>query len=335
MRAVIQERYGPLEDLVVREVPRPEPGEGEVLVRVRGSGVHPDVWHAVTGFPRVLRIMGSGFRAPKTPVPGTDLSGVVEQVGPGVDRFSPGDEVFGDVLGAYLWKNGGTWAEYAAAPARRLTPKPGRLTFEEAAAVPTSGLIALRSLRDQGQVRPGQRVLVNGAAGGVGGYAVQIATAWGAEVTGVDRADKLELVRSFGASHVIDAADDYTRGDARYDLVFDIPGDPPFPKARRVIAEGGSYVLIGHDAFGERGHRVIGSLGTVLWHLVMSPFVGPLHGLRGASGAQDDDLDTMKALIDDGKVGVTLDRTFRLEEAAEALAYLASGRARGRIVITP
>jgi NADPH:quinone reductase-like Zn-dependent oxidoreductase len=176
---------------------------------------------------------------------------------------------------------------------------------------------------------------VNGAAGGVGGFAVQIATAWGAEVTGVDRTEKLDLVRSFGAAHVVDAADDYTRTDERYDLVLDIPGDPPFRRARRVIAPGGSYVLIGHDAFGARGHRWIGSLGTFAVQLLMSPFVGPLHGFRGASGARTDDLGLLKALIDDGKLRVTVDRTFPLEEAGAAIEYLASGQARGRIFVTP
>ncbi|HYJ61660.1 MAG TPA: NAD(P)-dependent alcohol dehydrogenase [Actinomycetota bacterium] len=335
MRAVVQDRYGPPADLVVLEVPTPVPGEGEVLVRVRASAVHPDVWHVVTGQPAVLRIMGAGVRRPHRRTPGTDLSGVIESLGPGVERYRPGDEVFGEVVKVIQWRNAGTWAEFAAVPADLLSPKPDGMTFEEAGGVPTSGLIALRALRDQGLVRAGQRVLVNGAAGGVGGFAVQIATAWGAEVTGVDRADKLDLVRSFGAARVIDAAEDYTRGDERYDLVFDIPGDPPFSRARRVIADGGSYVLIGHDAFGARGHRWVGSLGTFAGQLLRTPFVGPLHGLRGANARNDGDMDVLSGLIENGHLRVTVDRAFPLEEAGAAIAYLASGRARGRIVITP
>ena len=335
MRAVIHERYGSPDELEVRDVPVPMAGEGQVLVRVRASSVHPDIWHVITGTPAVLRIMGAGLRRPNRRIPGTDLSGVVDAVGPGVTRFAPGDPVFGEVVKVIQWRNAGTWAEFAAVDAELLEPVPDGMPFEEAAAVPTSGLIALRALRDQGRLRSGQRVLVNGAAGGVGGFAVQIATAWGAEVTGVDRTEKLDLVRSFGAAHVVDAADDYTRTDERYDLVLDIPGHPPFRRARRVIAPGGSYVLIGHDAFGARGHRWIGSLGTFAIQLLMSPFVGPLHGFRGASGATTDDLGLLKALIDDGKLRVTVDRAFPLEEAGAAIDYLASGRALGRIVVTP
>jgi NADPH:quinone reductase-like Zn-dependent oxidoreductase len=335
MRAVVQERYGSPQDLEVREIPTPAPGAGEVLVRVRASSVHPDVWHVVTGRPYVLRLMGAGVRRPRRQIPGTDLAGVVHAVGEGVERFRPGDEVFGEIVRVIQWRNAGAWAEFVAVPEDLLAPKPARLSFEEAGAVPTSGLIALRALRDQGQLREGQRVLVNGAAGGVGGFAVQIAVAWGAEVTGVDRADKLDLVRAYGAHHVIDAAADYTRGDARYDLVFDIPGVPPFSAARRVIEPTGSYVLIGHDAFGAAGHRIIGSLGTFAKQLVLSPFVGQLHGMRGARAETDGDIEILRDLIDDGKLRVVLDRTFPLEEAAGAIAHLSSGRARGRIVLTP
>ena len=227
MRAVVQERYGRPEDLVVRDLPMPVPGDGDVLVQVRGSSVHPDVWHVITGQPAVLRLMGSGVRRPSRQVPGTDLAGVVEAVGPAVPRFGPGDEVFGQIVSNIQWRNAGAWAGYATVRADRLAPKPARISFEEAASVPTSGLIALQSLRDQGRVAAGQRILINGAAGGVGGFAVQIAKAMGADVTGVDLSDKLDLVAAAGADHVIDAADDYTRLSERYDLVYTSPGTTP------------------------------------------------------------------------------------------------------------
>lgn len=335
MRAVIQERYGSPDELIVRDVPVPVPGDGEVLVRVRASSVHPDVWHAVTGRPSVLRIMGSGVRQPTQPIPGTDLAGVIEAIGPGIQRYQPGDEVFGEIVKVNQWRNGGAWAEYAIADADAVAPKPARLTFEQAAAVPTSGLIALGALRDQGKLEAGQRVVINGAAGGVGSYAVQIAKAMGAEVTGVDRADKLDLVTDAGADHVIDAATDYTRCGERFDLVFDIPGNQPIRRVKRIIAPGGSYVLIGHDAFGARGHRWIGSLGTFAWQLLLSPFVAELHGLRGATAETDGDLDRLAEMIDEGQLTPVVDRTFGLDEAGAAIGYLASGKARGRIVITP
>lgn len=335
MKAVVHSRYGSPDDLVLRELPTPVPAEGEVLVRMRASSVHPDVWHVVTGRPAVLRLMGAGVRRPRSPVPGTDLAGEVEATGPGVDRFGPGDAVFGEIVRTIQWRNAGAWAEFAAVPADLLALKPAVLTFEEAGAIPTSALIALRGLRDQGLIEAGQRVLVNGAAGGVGGFAVQIAAALGAEVTGVDRTDKLDLVRSYGAHRVLDAADDYTRGDERYDLVFDIPGDPPFSKVRRVIASSGSYVLVGHDAFGATGHPWIGSLGTFAWQAVRAPFVGPLHAFRGAGAETAGDMAILAGLIEEGKLRVVVDRVFGLEEASAAIAYLASGQARGRIVLTP
>jgi NADPH:quinone reductase-like Zn-dependent oxidoreductase len=335
MRAVVHTRYGSPDLLEVREVPAPVPGPGQVLVRVRASAVHPDVWHVVTGRPAVLRLMGAGLRRPKDPIPGTDLAGVVEEVGPGVQDLREGERVFGEVVRTIQWRNAGTWAELAAVDADLLARMPDGVEFHQAGPVPTSGLIALRGLRDQGQLQPGQRVMINGAAGGVGGYAVQIAAAWGAEVTGVDRAGRLEHVRELGAHRVLDAADDYTTGEDRYDLVFDIPGDPPFSRVRRVIAPGGSYVLIGHDAFGATGRRWVGSLGTFARQAVVSPFVAALHPFRGAGGADPGDIAILADMLEAGTLRVTVDRAFGLDEAAAAIAYLASGTARGRIVITP
>ena len=209
MEAILQSRYGPIDDLQLGQVARPVPAEDEVLVRVRAASVHPDVWHVVTGQPAVLRLMGSGVRHPKEQVPGTDVAGVVESVGRAVTQFRPGDEVFGKTVRGVQWRNGGAFAEYATAPEDGVALKPAGVSFEEAAAVPTAGLIALNNL-PQRRVPPGSRVLVNGAAGGVGAFAVQLAKAYGAEVTGVDHRSKLALVRSLGADRTID----YTREDS-------------------------------------------------------------------------------------------------------------------------
>ncbi len=282
MRAVVQERYGSIEDLVVRDVPTPVPAEDEVLVRVRAASVHPDVWHVVTGQPAVLRLMGSGVRRPKMRTPGTDVAGVVSSVGGGVTRFRPGDAVFGETIRGVGWRNGGAFAEYATAPEDGLALKPSTVTFEEAAAVPTVGLIALNNL-PQRRVRAGERVLVNGAAGGVGAVAVQLAKAYGAHVTAVDSAPKLGLLRELGADATIDyTTEDFTRSSQRWDLVFDVPGNHSFAEVRRVLAPRGGYVLIGHDAFGATGHAWLGSIPRVLG-LVARSAVAPQ--LRGGSFA--------------------------------------------------
>jgi NADPH:quinone reductase-like Zn-dependent oxidoreductase len=219
-----------------------------MLVRVRAASVHADVWHVMRGVPYVLRIMGAGLRAPKDLVPGTDLAGIVESAGMNVTRFRPGDEVFGQSLVANLWRHGGAFAEYAAVPEARFEPKPASLTFEQAAAVPTSGSLAVQGVRDEGRVHAGQKVLINGAGGAVGTFAVQLAKVYGADVTGVDAAGKLDMIRSIGADQVLDyAQEDFTRSGERYDVILDIAGNHPWPAIRRAIASDGTYVLIGHD----------------------------------------------------------------------------------------
>ena len=224
MKAIVQERYGSTDVLELREIDKPNVEDDEVLVRVRAASVHADVWHAVHGVPYVLRIMGSGLRAPKHHVPGTDLAGQVESVGRNVTRFRPGDEVFGQTLTANLWRNGGAYAEYAAAPQARLELKPDLLTFEQAGAVPTSGSLAVQAVRDEGRTRSGQSVLINGA-GGAGTFAVQLAKAYGAKVTGVDAPGKLDVLRSIGADRVVDyTREDFTQSGERYDLIIDIAG---------------------------------------------------------------------------------------------------------------
>jgi NADPH:quinone reductase-like Zn-dependent oxidoreductase len=277
--------------------------------------------------------MGSGLRKPKNVVPGTDLAGIVESVGRNVTRFKPGDEVFGLSVLANLWRNGGAYAEYAAVPQARLQLKPAELTFEQAAAVPTSGSLAVQAVRDEGRIRSGQRVLINGAGGAVGSFAVQLAKAYGAEVTGVDAPGKLDMLRSIGADRVIDyTQEDFTESGERYDVVLDIAGTRPWSAAKRALNPDGTYVLIGHDQYGASGHRWFGSLGRFFKLMVISPFVSHLHPFRGAKDPGDR-LVVLKELIEAGKITPVIDRTFPLSEVPEAVRYLESGQTQGKVVI--
>lgn len=333
MRAIVQERYGSPDVLELRDVDQPVIRDDQMLVRVRAASVHADVWHVMRGVPHVLRIMGAGLRAPKDWVPGTDLAGVVEAVGRNVTRFQPGDEVFGQSLVANLWRNGGAFAEYAAASEARFERKPSRLTFEQAAAVPTSGSLAVQAVRDEGQVQAGQKVLVNGAGGAVGTFAVQLAKAYGANVTGVDAAGKLDMIRSIGADRVIDYAQkDFTRSGERYDAILDIVGNHAWRDLRRALTPRGTYVLIGHDQYGAVGHRWFGSLGHFAKLMFMAPFVSQLHPFRAVKDPGDR-LAVLTELIEAGKVTPVIDRTFPLSEVPEAIRYLESGQARGKIVV--
>jgi NADPH:quinone reductase-like Zn-dependent oxidoreductase len=334
MKAIVQDRYGPTNVLELRDIDQPLAADDEVLVRVRAASVHADVWHAMNGVPYVLRVMGSGLRAPKHRVPGTDLAGLVESVGTNVTRFSSGDEVFGQSLLANLWRNGGALAEYAAVPQAMLERKPAELTFEQAAAVPTSGSLAVQHVRDEGRTQPGQTVLINGAGGAVGTFAVQLAKAYGANVTAVDAPGKLDMLRSIGANQVLDyTKDDFTRRDERYDFILDIAGNHPWSESRRALAPDGTYVLSGFDQYGRSGHRWFGSLGRFAKLIVISPFVSELHPFRGAKDPGDR-LVVMKELIEAGKITPVIDRTFPLSEVPEAMRYLESGRAQGKLVIT-
>jgi NADPH:quinone reductase-like Zn-dependent oxidoreductase len=334
MKAIVQDRYGSADVLEFREIERPTARDDEVLVRVRASSIHADVWHAMRGIPYVLRFMGSGVRAPKYRVPGTDLAGVVESVGTNVTRFRAGDEVFGQSLRANLWRNGGAFAEYAAVPEAMLEPKPAALTFEHAAAVPTSGSLAVQHVRDEGRAQPGQRVLINGAGGAVGSFAVQLAKAYGAHVTGVDAPVKLDMLRSIGADEVLDyTKEDFTRRDERYDFILDIAGNHPWSEARRALTREGTYVLSGFDQYGASGHRWFGSLGRFAKLIVIAPFVSALHPFRGTKDPGDR-LVVLKELIEAGKITPVIDRTFPLSEVPEAMRFLESGRAQGKIVIT-
>jgi NADPH:quinone reductase-like Zn-dependent oxidoreductase len=286
------------------------------------------------GVPYVLRIMGAGLRSPKNLVPGTDLAGHVDSLGTNVTRFRPGDEVFGQSLVANLWRHGGAFAEYAAVPEARLELKPNDLTFEQAAAVPTSGSLAVQGVRDEGRIRAGQRVLINGAAGAVGSFAVQLAKVYGAYVVGVDATGKLDMLRSIGADRVVDyTQEDFTRNGERYDVILDIAGNHPWPDIRRAITPDGTYVLIGHDHYGASGHRWFGSLGRFAKLTVISPFVRQSHPFRGARDPGDR-LVLLKELIEAGKITPVIDRTFPLREVPEAIRYLESGQARGKVVIS-
>ena len=334
MRAIVQERYGSADVFELREIERPTVEDGDVLVRVRATSLHPDIWHAMRGVPYVLRIMGSGLRRPRNQVPGTDVAGLVESVGKNVTRFRPGDEVFGPSVGANLWGNGGTFAEYAAVTEARLERKPANLTFEQAASVLTSGPIAVQGIRDEGRVRSGHKVLINGAGGGVGTIAVQLAKAYGADVTAVDAPGKLDMLRSIGVDRVVDyTEDDFTRSGDRYDVVLDIVGNHPWSELRGVLTSDGAYVLIGHDQYGGSGHRLVGSLGRFFKLMVIAPFVRQLHPFRGAKDPGDR-LVVLKELIEAGKITPVTDRTFPLNEVPDAIRYLESGRVQGKVVIT-
>jgi NADPH:quinone reductase-like Zn-dependent oxidoreductase len=317
MKAIIQDQYGPPDVLELQEVDKPEIGDGDVLVRVHAAGVHIGDWHFMTGLPYLMRIMGFGFRAPKARVRGTDVAGVVEAVGKNVTRFQAGDEVFGTCNGSF--------AEYACAREDKLAPKPANLAFEQAAAVPTSACTALQALRDKGGIKPGQKVLIVGASGGVGMFAVQIVKSFGAEVTGVCSTTKVDTVRSIGADHV----NDYTRSGQRYDLILDMAGNRSLSQLRRALTPRGTLVLVG----GEGGDRWIGAVSRSIRALVVSPFVS--QRLRMIiSTPNTEDLRFLKELIEAAKVRPVVDRTYPLSEVPDAMRYLNEGHARGKIVIT-
>ena len=322
MKAMVREKYGPPDVLELRDIDLPECADDEVLVRVRAAGVGRDVWHVMTGLPYPIRLAGFGFRAPKNPVIGSDMAGVVEVLGKNVTRFQPGDEVFGIGKGSY--------AEYVCALEDKLAPKPANLTFEQAAVVPIMGSTALQALRDHGKVLPGQEVLIIGASGGVGTYAVQIAKAFGALVTGVCSTKKVEMVRSIGADHVIDyKREDFAEGGARYDLILDIGGNSSLARLRSALASRGTLVITG----GEGGGRWLGGTDRQVRAMLLSPFVGQKLGTF-VNKENHEDLLVLKDLIESGKITPVIDRTYPLAEVPDAIRYLEEGHARGKVVIT-
>ncbi|WP_049566848.1 NAD(P)-dependent alcohol dehydrogenase [Nonomuraea sp. SBT364] len=333
MKAVVQDAYGSPDALEVREIGRPAVADDDVLIRVRAASVHPDVWHVVSGRPYVLRLMGNGLTRPKNRIPGTDMAGQVESIGKGVTRFRPGDEVFGETVRGLQWRNGGAFAEYVSVPQSALALKPGNVTFEQAASVPTSGLIVLQNL-PEGRVRAGQSVLVNGAAGGVGAIAVQLAKAYGASVTGVDHEAKLDMVRALGADRVIDyTREDFTRKAERYDLIFDVPGNHSFADCRRVLNPDGMYVLIGHDHFGGVGSRMLGSLPHFFRLMALSPFRKQLPKPSASTPGKQELMTVLQGHLAAGTITPIVDRTFALDEVPQAIRYLAGGTARGKVVV--
>ncbi|MBW0114858.1 NAD(P)-dependent alcohol dehydrogenase [Pseudonocardia abyssalis] len=322
MKAIVQERFGPPEVLELIDADVPHVGPGEVLIRVRAAALNPADWHVLRGDPLVARLGGIGLRRPRGRIAGSDVAGRVVGVGAGVTGLREGDEVHGSGRGAF--------AEYAAAPAALLAPVPPGLSAEQAAAMPTAGITALHAIRDVGAVTPGTRVLVNGASGGVGTFAVQIAVALGAEVTGVCSTRNLDLVRSLGAAAVVDhTADDVTGRPERYDVVVDLAGNHPIPALRRVLVPDGTLVLCAGGAPG----AFLGAVGTVLRAAVTDPFVR--HRIRFlASTPKPADLPALGALVADGLLRPVIDRTYPLVDVAEGLRYVEQGHARGKVVVT-
>jgi len=320
MKAIVQDRYGSADVLELRDIDVPLIGENDVLVRVHAAGAGPDVWHIMTGKPYMARPV-LGFRRPKVPVRGWDVAGTVEAVGANITRFVPGDEVLGVAEGSF--------AEYAIAPADKVVRKPARLSFEQAAALPVSGVTALQAVR-KADVKPGQDVLVIGAAGGVGTLLVQIAKAFGGRVTGVASTPKLDLVRSIGADDVVDyTLQDFTDGSRRWDVILDTAGRRPLRQLRRALTPKGTLVVVGGDGGGQ---WTGGFFRGILRGPLVSLFVGQkLGGLNSKTTLED--LQAVADLIEAGTVTPVVDRTFQLVEAPDAIRYLAEGHPGGKVVI--
>jgi NADPH:quinone reductase-like Zn-dependent oxidoreductase len=322
MKAIVQDRYGGLDTLEYRDIDQPAPKDNEVLVRVHAAGLDRGVWHVMAGLPYLIRFVGFGLRQPKVRVRGMDVAGTVEAVGSNVTQFQPGDEVFG-------WCDG-SYAEYVCASEDHFQPKPATLTFEQAAIVPISAFAALQALRDEGEVQPGQRVLVIGAAGGVGSYAVQLAKAFGAQVTGVASTRQLELVRSIGADDVVDyTRQDVTDGTRQWDLIIDTAGRRTLSQLRRALTPKGRLVIVG----GEGKGRWLGGFDRNLRAVVLSRFVGQRLRMLN-SKPRGEDLQVLRELLEAGKVTPPISRTYPLAEVPEAIRQLVEGHGGGKIVIT-
>lgn len=322
MKAVLYHTYGSPDVLKLQEVDTPNIDDDDVLVRVRASSVNPADWHTMRGAPYIMRLAGTGVRKPRARALGGDLAGVIDAIGRNVTRFRVGDEVFAIGTGAF--------AEYARVPEKSLVRRSPNLTFEQAAAVPLAATTALQGLRNAGGLQPGQKVLVVGASGGVGTFAVQIAKALGAEVTGVCSTRNVELVRSLGADHVIDyTQEDFTRSERKYDLILQVAGTASPAACRRVLTPKGTLVLVSGDSKG----RWIGPIDRVIKAMVLSRFVSQkLTPFLAKSSAED--LVYLKELIEDGKVTPVIDRTYPLSEISDAIRYLEERHARGKVVIT-
>jgi len=324
MKAIVYCDYG-VSNLKVTDVEKPVPNDDQILVRVRAASVNPYDWHFVEGTPYVMRAMGVGLRKPKDTRLGVDFAGTVEAVGKDVTQFKPGDEVFGG--------RGGAFAQYVCPRATRAVAlKPANMSFEDAASVNIAGITALQALRDKGKVQPGQKVLINGASGGVGTFAVQIAKSLGADVTGVCSTRNVDLVKSLGADHVIDyTKEDFTKSGERYDVMLDNVGNHSLSECRRVLTTKGKYVLIGGGGANEQGF--LGGLGKALWAMVFSKFVAQQMGMMMAD-ANHNDLAVLADMMQSGKLKPVIDRSYKLEQVPDAIRYVEEGHAKGKVVIT-
>jgi NADPH:quinone reductase-like Zn-dependent oxidoreductase len=323
MKAIVYCDYG-VANLKFQDVEKPTPADDQLLVKVRAASVNPLDWHFVEGTPYLMRALAAGLRKPKDTQLGVDFAGTVEAVGKNVTRFKPGDEVFGGRTGAF--------ADYVCVrESRAVALKPASVTFEQAASVPIAGITALQALRDKGQLQAGQKVLINGASGGVGTFAVQIAKSYGAEVTGVCSTRNVDLVRSLGADHVIDyTKEDFTKTDQLYDLIVDNVGNRSLSECRRVLKPKGTFVLVGGGGANEQG--LIGPMAKPLRLMLVSPFVSQKMGMILAE-LNHDDLALLADLMQSGKVKPVIDRTYKLSDVPEAIKYLERGHARGKVII--
>ena len=321
MKAIVQHCYGPPDVLKLEDIEKPTPADDELLIKIHAASVNPLDWHYMRGKPYIMR-MDAGMGTPKTARLGVDFAGTVEAVGKNVTRFKPGDEVFGAKRGAF--------AEYVSVHEdRAFVLKPANVTFEQAASVPIAAITALQALRDKGKIQPGQKVLINGASGGVGTFAVQIAKSFGAEVTGVCSTRNVDMVRSLGADHVIDyTKEDFTESDQRYDLIVDNVGNHPLLKTRRVLKPEGTFVIVG----GPKEGSWIGPMTIPLKAFMLSPFVSQELVFLFADITQED-LTLIGELIQSGKVTPVIDRRYRLNEVPDAIGYLEEGHARGKVII--
>ena len=324
IKAFISCEYG-LANLKLADIEKPVPTDDQILIRVRAASINPYDWHFIEGTPYVMRAMGVGLRKPKNIRVGTDFSGTVEAVGKNVTQYKPGDEVFGGAAGSF-----GQYVCRRAAGA--VAPKPAALTVEQAAAINIAGITALQAVRDQGKVQPGQKVLINGASGGVGTFAVQLAKSYGADVTGVCSGRNIELVQSLGADHVIDyAKEDFTKGAERYDVVIDNVANHSLSECRSVLTPNGIYVMIGGGGASEQGF--LGAMGNVLKAGIYSRFVKQKMGFMMAQPSTAD-LTLLAGMVESGKLKTVIDRTYKLEQVPEAVRYVEEGHARGKVVIT-
>lgn len=340
MKAIVQKGYGPVDSVwQLREVPQPAPKADEVLVRVRATSLHADVWHVTMGLPKVLRVMGNGLFTPRQPIPGIDVAGDVVAVGESVTQFTVGDTVFGESHLGMQWKTGGAFAEYVAVPASSLVHKPEQLSYEQAAAIATPGIIAWQNLQGGALLKGSQRVLVNGAAGALGSLVVQMAKTSGAHVTAVDKRSAFEYLKELGADACVDYEQENilarTDKEHKFDLIVDVASTLPIPECQTLMTEQGQFVLIGHDHFGKQGGRWLGSIPAMFKPMLNKSFKKHLPKGGPSSLTKNECLNELRSLAAAGKLTVRIAQTYPLSEAVAAMQVLQSGAHIGRIVLKP